>query len=156
MAKKTLLVWFKDVDKDDIALVGGKGANLGEMVGAGFNVPNGFIITSHAYFDFIKENKLDLKIRHLLNTANFDNPDSLNQVSSHIKREIISSDLSPTLISEILKAYKLLGGVLSDALVAVRSSATAEDLPTASFAGQQDTYLNVRGESNLIEKIKKR
>ena len=154
MAKKTLLVWFKDVDKDDIALVGGKGANLGEMVGAGFNVPNGFIITSHAYFDFIKENKLDLKIRHLLNTANFDNPDSLNQVSSHIKREIISSDLSPTLISEILKAYKLLGGVLSDALVAVRSSATAEDLPTASFAGQQDTYLNVRGESNLIEKVK--
>src|SRR3989344_8731706 len=102
------IAWFKEVDKDDVALVGGKGANLGEMVGAGFNVPNGFIITSHAYFDFLKTNKLDIKIKHLLNTANFNSPDSLNQVSALIKREILSSDLSPALVSEILKAYKAL------------------------------------------------
>lgn len=154
MPQKRLVVWFNEVDKEDVALVGGKGANLGEMAQAGFEVPNGFIITSHAYFDFIKENKLDLRIKHLLNTTNFNSPDSLNQVSSHIKREIMSSELSPTLISEILKSYKLLGGVLSDALVAVRSSATAEDLPTASFAGQQETFLNVAGDANLIQKVK--
>lgn len=148
------IAWFNEVGKEDIGLVGGKGANLGEMVQAGFNVPNGFIITSHAYFDFIKENKLDLKIKHLLNTANFNSPDSLNQVSLYIKREILSSQLSPTLISEILRSYKLLGGILTDALVAVRSSATAEDLPTASFAGQQETFLNVKGEANLIQKVK--
>ncbi len=148
------IAWFDEIDKEDIRLVGGKGANLGEMVQAGFEVPNGFIITAHAYFEFIKKNKLNLKIKHLLNTANFNSPDSLSQVSAHIKREILSSQLSPTLISEILKSYKLLGGVLTDALVAVRSSATAEDLPTASFAGQQETFLNVRGEANLLEKIK--
>ena len=151
---KDYVVWFKDVGKEDVDLVGGKGANLGEMTQAGFPVPNGFIITSKAYYDFIKENKLDVKIKHLLNTVNFDKHDSLTQVSGHIKKEILSSPLSEELTSEILKSYKKLSGVLDGALVAVRSSATAEDLPTASFAGQQETYLNVKGEANLLEKVK--
>ncbi len=148
------VVWFDQVDKEDIALVGGKGANLGEMTKAGFPIPPGFIVTAHAYFEFLKENNLEKKIKHLLNTLNFDNPHSLKQVSTLIKKEIISAKISDALKLEIYSFYKKLGGVLEDPLVAVRSSATAEDLPNASFAGQQETYLNVRGEANLILKIK--
>ncbi len=148
------IYWFKEVTKDDISLVGGKGANLGEMTKAGFPVPPGFIVSSKAYFQFLKENNLTTKINHLLRTVNFDHPESLMQVSSHIKNLITHEHLSEELIQEIFHFYKSLGGVLEDPLVAVRSSATAEDLPTASFAGQQETYLNVKGEANLILKIK--
>src|SRR3990167_3477849 len=149
-----LIVWFNEVDKDDVGLVGGKGANLGEMTKAKFPVPPGFIVTAKAYFQFIKENNLATKIKHLLSTANFEKPDSLMQVSLHIKKYIMSGEISKELIKEIFDYYEKLGGIFKDALVAVRSSATAEDLPTASFAGQQETYLNVRGEANLILKIK--
>lgn len=148
------VVWFSETGKEDIALVGGKGANLGEMTKAGFPVPNGFIVTSRAYYSFLKDNNLEQKIKHLLNTLNFENPHSLKQVSALIKKEIVDGKFSPELKIEIYNSYKKLGGLLSDPLVAVRSSATAEDLPNASFAGQQETYLNVQGESNLILKIK--
>ena len=148
------VVWFSEVDKEDISLVGGKGANLGEMVKAGFPVPNGFIVTAFVYKEFVKKNNLELKIKHLLSSIDFNDPDSLNQASSLIKKQIIQGDLSKDLVLEIYDHYKKLGGVLKDALVAVRSSATAEDLPGASFAGQQETFLNVRGEANLIQKIK--
>lgn len=153
-ARNDLVLWFKEVGKDDVAIVGGKGANLGEMVRADFPVPNGFIVTSRAYYQFIRENNLAIKIKHLLTTANFDRPESLMQVSSHIKKEIMRCDMSDELVKQIFTYYHTLSGVLKDALVAVRSSATAEDLPTASFAGQQETYLNVRGEANLIQKVK--
>lgn len=148
------VMWFKDVDKNDIALVGGKGANLGEMVKFNFPVPDGFIVTSSAYYQFLKENNLNIKIKHLLQTTNFDNSDSLSQISNHIKKLIIDSDLNETLAKEVYSAYKRLGGIFKDGLVAVRSSATAEDLPGASFAGQQETYLNVKGEANLLIAIK--
>jgi len=148
------VVWFKDVDKEDIPLVGGKGANLGEMTRTGFPVPPGFIVTSHAFFTFLKENNLEQKIKHLINTLNVDNSQSLKQVSDIIKKEIVTGQMSDELKKEIYLSYTALGGVFKDPLVAVRSSATAEDLPNASFAGQQETYLNVRGETNLIIKIK--
>ncbi len=148
------ILWFSEVDKDDIGLVGGKGANLGEMTHAKFPVPNGFVVTAQAYYEFIRENNLALKIKHLLTTANFQKVDTLTQVSQHIKAEIMRSTVSDELVTEIFKSYAKLGGVLKDALVAVRSSATAEDLPSASFAGQQDTYLNISGEANLLESIK--
>ncbi|MFH1833133.1 MAG: phosphoenolpyruvate synthase [Candidatus Levyibacteriota bacterium] len=155
MAKKSDLVcWFKDVDKEDIPLVGGKGANLGEMINAGFQVPDGFIVTSTAYYEFIKENNLAIKIKHLLQTTNFNRSDSISQVSSHIKKWIKEGKMSDELINDVFKYYKKLSGVMDDTLVAVRSSATAEDLPTASFAGQQETFLNVKGEANLLLKIK--
>ncbi len=154
MVKTGSVRWFKDVGKNDVGTVGGKGANLGEMTQAKFPVPNGFVVTSQAYFSFIKDNNLAIKIKHLLATANFNNQDSLMQVSAHIKKEIMHGHISEELIHEIFTAYKTLGGSLTDPLVAVRSSATAEDLPTASFAGQQETYLNVKGEANLILKIK--
>lgn len=154
MSKSSSILWFSEVNKDDIPHVGGKGANLGEMTQAKFPVPNGFIVSSHAYFHFIKENQLTTKINHLLGTINFDNTDSLMQVSTHIKKAIIHADISEELVSDIFKAYRQLSGPLKDALVAVRSSATAEDLPGASFAGQQETFLNVSGEAELIMKIK--
>lgn len=155
MARKSeFVVQFKDVGKEDVALVGGKGANLGEMTRAGFPVPGGFIVTSKAYYHFVHENNLMIKIKHLLNTANFDHADSLQQVSKHIQKVIMEGDMSPQLKKEIFTAYKSLGGVFKDALVAVRSSATAEDLPTASFAGQQETFLNVKGDANVLLKIK--
>lgn len=149
-----LVVWFKDVGKEDVAIVGGKGANLGEMTRAEFPVPNGFIVTSYAYYQFIKENNLAIKIKHLIRTINFNNSDSLNQVSKHIKKEIMQGAISDELKKLIFDKYRTLGGPISDTLVAVRSSATAEDLPTASFAGQQETFLNVKGEANVIQKIK--
>lgn len=152
--QNNLVVWFKDVDKDDIDIVGGKGANLGEMVKAGFPVPNGFIVTSYAYFQFIRENNLTTKIKHLLQTANYDKPDSLNQISNHIKKLILQGTVTEELKKSIFSSYRALGGTFKDALVAVRSSATAEDLPGASFAGQQETYLNVQGEANVLHAIK--
>ncbi len=144
------ILWFNQIDKEDVSIVGGKGANLGEITKAGFNVPEGFIISSHAYYDFIRENNLAIKIRHLISSANFDNPKSLDQVSGHIKTLIINGKLSIDLISQILSAYQK----LNEPLVAVRSSATAEDLANASFAGQQETFLNVKGDAVLVEKIK--
>jgi len=154
MSAARYVVWFSEVGKEDIPLVGGKAANLGEMYGADFPVPNGFVITSRAYYFFIKENNLNKKIEHLLNTANFERPETLVGLSADIKKAIIEAEMSKDLITEIRDHYKKLGGLFSDALVAVRSSATAEDLPNASFAGQQETFLNVSGDSVLLHKVK--
>lgn len=148
------IAWFNEIDKEDIAIVGGKAANLGEIINAGFPVPDGFVITSHAYYDFIRENNLSLKIKSLLATTNFNDQRSLDQTSRNIKALIHKSKISENLLKEILSAYASLGGKFSDALVAIRSSATAEDLPTASFAGQQETFLNVKGDAVVLVKVK--
>src|SRR3989304_4756052 len=151
---KDYVVWLNEVDHEDTLYVGGKSANLGEMIQAKFPVPGGFAITAYAYFYFLKSNRLDIKIKHLLGTVNFANNDSINQVSKHIKKIITHSKIPDEIIEPVFKYYKTMGGVFKDALVAVRSSATSEDSKTASFAGQQETYLNVQGEANLIEKIR--
>jgi pyruvate,water dikinase len=148
------VAWFSEIHKNDVPLVGGKGANLGEMTNAGFPVPNGFVITSHAYYEFIKENKLDIKIKHLLSTAKFDNSAALDKLSKQIKKMVIGGKIPDEVIKQVVTAYNKLGGSLEYPLVAVRSSATAEDLANASFAGQQETYLNVKGDAVLLEKIK--
>jgi len=148
------IAWFNQVDKDDIALVGGKGANLGEMVSFGIPVPPGFIVTSKAYFYFLKENELENKIHLILKTLDKSDPQSYNEVSSQIKRLILEAKMPKDLALEIMKAYLKLGSIFNAPYVAVRSSATAEDLPTASFAGQQATFLNVKGEANVVEKVK--
>jgi pyruvate,water dikinase len=154
MAKK-FVVWFKDVDREDIPLVGGKGANLGEMTKAGFPVPNGFIVTSTAYYHFIEVNKLKDKIRSCLHNLDVANSKNLEQASVKVKNLIISSPIPKEIAQEIFKAYfHLEHTLLGHPLVAVRSSATAEDLPTASFAGQQETFLNIQGEANVLEKIR--
>lgn len=151
--KEKNILWFQEVDKDDVSLVGGKGANLGEMARNGFPVPRGFIVTSKAYFDFLEENKLKSKIHQELKKINAEDPQTINEASEKVKKLILSGQISPTLAKEIILNYLKLGSLLTQALVAIRSSATAEDLPTASFAGQQATFLNVRGEANVLKKI---
>lgn len=149
------LVWFQDVDKDDIGLVGGKGANLGEIVKSGFPIPPGFIVTSQAYFSFLNEINLTKQIEHILKVADVNRPDQLNLASQRIYQLISKSRINPELAAQIIKAYEQMGpSFAKQILVAVRSSATAEDLPDASFAGQQETFLNIKGEANLVNKVR--
>lgn len=145
------VVSLYDVDRDDTLYVGGKGANLGEMLEAGFPVPGGFVVTSNAYRQFLKVNQLENKIDHLLGTINFDREESFNQVSKHIQKLITSAKVPDEIANKIFDFYSKLGSPL----VAVRSSATSEDSKAASFAGQNETFLNIKGDANLIEKIRK-
>jgi len=147
---KKCIVWFNEVDKKDIALVGGKGANLGEMTHAQIPVPPGFIVTADAYYGFLEETRVMESIRQKLSTLNPNDSRQLQQVAEEIQQIILNSRMPEELAREIGEAYKAMGGEL----VAVRSSATAEDLPDASFAGQQSTFLNVQGESNVVDAVK--
>ncbi len=143
--RKTV-VWFNEVTKEDIPLVGGKGANLGEMTNAQIPVPPGFIVTSNAYFDFLRQTKLVDKIRPLLESIDVNDSKQLQQVAAQVRRVISKAAMPPEIAKEIEQAYIKMGR----GLVAVRSSATAEDLPEASFAGQQRTFLNVQGEKEVV------
>lgn len=148
-------MWFSEVDKDDINLVGGKGANLGEMTKAGFPVPAGFIVTATSYFEFLTQNDLQPKLHSLLEGLDVSDSKELENAAQAVQKLIIRSRFPKEIARDILDAYfSLEKGLFRNPLVAVRSSATAEDLPGASFAGQQSTFLNVQGEANLIEKIK--
>jgi len=154
MIKEKKLVWFDEVDKDNVALVGGKGANLGEMAQAGFPVPPGFIVTANAYYYFLEKNQLRSQIKDVLKIIDVQDPDQLLKAHKLIKEIILKAKFPLDLAKEIFRFYQKLSGPLKQALVAVRSSATAEDLPDASFAGQQETFLNIKGEANLIIKIR--
>lgn len=147
---KPLIAFFKDIDKHDIPLVGGKGANLGEMWDAGFPVPNGFAVTVPSYELFLEHNQIFAKINDMLRPVDVNQPDQLQAVSKRIEKLIYECEIPEPVIRDVTKAYKKLGGMLNKALVAVRSSATAEDLPGMSFAGQQATYLNIKGEKALL------
>lgn len=149
------VVWFDEVDKEDIPLVGGKGANLGEMTKAGFPVPQGFIVTAEAYKKFLNDAHLHEKISEILSSLDVNNSTALNRASERVQRLITHSPFPKEVAQDIIRSYfRLDKGLLKHPLVAVRSSATAEDLPTASFAGQQSTFLNVTGEANVIERVK--
>ncbi len=143
--KKTL-VWFNEVTKKDVGLVGGKGANLGEMTNANIPVPQGFIVTSDAYFYFLRKTKLLDKIRQLLEPVNVNDSKQLQEVAAQVRQTISKAAMPPEIAKEIEQAYIKMGR----GLVAVRSSATAEDLPDASFAGQQRTFLNVQGDKEVV------
>lgn len=149
MDKNRWIVWFKDVGKDDIPQVGGKGANLGEMAKASIPVPPGFIVTSQSYFDFLEKSNLTDKIRSQLSNLNPEDSEKLQQVATQIKEMLNSANMPEHVATEIAQAYRKLGG----GPVAVRSSATAEDLPEASFAGQQRTFLNVEGEKGVVSAV---
>lgn len=149
-----MIVDFKQVGKNDVGLVGGKGANLGEMVRAGFPVPPGFIVTAAAYYHVVELNNLKPKIKPILHDLDIHDIHSLNQVSQRIKALISRANIPNQLALDIIERYLKLGSGHNQTLVAVRSSATAEDLPDASFAGQQETFLNVQGEANLIQNIR--
>jgi len=146
------VLWFKDINKNDLLLVGGKGANLGEMYNSGIPVPNGFVVTSTAYFDFINKTSIAHKIRTELAGLNVSNSKELFEVSKRIQHAFLTAHLPESLVTEIKDSYHHLCGEF-DKKVAVRSSATAEDLPDASFAGQQETYLNIVGYKEVVNHV---
>lgn len=148
------IMWFSEIRKTNLAEVGGKGANLGEMASAGFPVPNGFVVTSGAYFWFIRHNKIEVTIKEMTSDLDTENNDKLNLASEAIKNKILCSEIPPQLRNEIIGAYKSMIRQGKEPYVAVRSSATAEDLPEASFAGQQSTFLNVRGAEDCVQNVK--
>jgi pyruvate,water dikinase len=146
-----VVVWFAEVDKNDIPLVGGKGANLGEMTNAGIPVPPGFIVTAGAYFDFIEKAGIHDSIVSLLEPVDVHDSRRLQETALQVQELIKKADIPPETAREIERAYLEMG----QSYVAVRSSATAEDLPDASFAGQQATFLNVQGQKEVVEAVQK-
>jgi pyruvate,water dikinase len=156
------VLWFSDIKKEDVPIVGGKGANLGEMFNIGLPVPPGFVVTTFAFKKFLDVNGLWDKIIQILKNTDIEDYDSLKKASEMIQSLIVSSKIPEDIEKEIIRAYKQLSlfddtplHIKKDALVAVRSSATAEDLGDASFAGQQATFLNVQGDKKLIDAVKK-
>mgnify|MGYP001134073675 CR=1 FL=1 len=147
--KPRFIAWFDELSKEDIALAGGKGANLAEMTRAEIPVPPGFIVTADAYFHFLKQAELEEEMHQILEPLEIENSEELKKTSDKIKEKFSNASIPEEIAKEVKQAYKKLGGEL----VAVRSSATAEDLPEASFAGQQRTFLNVQGENELLRAI---
>jgi len=166
---KKFILWFDEIGKDDIPLVGGKNANLGEMCrnltqnasqlfpDEKIKVPYGFAVTAESYKYFIQKNSLDAKISEALANLNTQDMQQLEKAGQTIRDMIVSSPIPADLEEEIKNAYQKLSEKLNqqDVDVAVRSSATAEDLPDASFAGQQESYLNIRGSQALLDAIRK-
>jgi pyruvate,water dikinase len=149
--------WFKELHKEDVGIAGGKGANLGELTQAKIPVPPGFVVLASAYFEYLDYNKLRPHIHTILSATDISDPNQLNEASKKIQHLMNQADIPEEVIQEIFQAYhelKKQSGSGSDPAVAVRSSATAEDLPEASFAGQQESYLNIVGDANVIMKVK--
>ncbi|XOB41427.1 MAG: phosphoenolpyruvate synthase [Candidatus Nealsonbacteria bacterium] len=158
---KKLILWLKDISKKDTKLVGGKNASLGEMFSnlgkKGISIPDGFATTSRAYWYFLKENGIDKELKKIFKDFNPKSLTSLKKTGSLARKLILEGKFPKDLEREIIKNYKTLSKKYSEDKtdVAVRSSATAEDLKTASFAGQMETYLNVEGEEDLLKAVKK-
>ena len=136
--------------REDLTLAGGKGANLGELSRAGFDVPPGFVITTAAYERLFQHDGLQSQVADLFTSHSLDKPDSVKQASQKIQSQLMQVSIPEEIVNEVLKAYQELGS----SAVAVRSSATAEDLPEAAFAGQQETFLNTIGERELLDAIR--
>ncbi len=143
---------FNEVDRTNLLEVGGKGANLGEMSKAGFPVPSGFCITTSGYRDFIATSHEMDRLLDLLDQLKPDQPDEISKLGKLIRDHLLTIPIPQTIKSSIIDAWKIVG---EEQAYAVRSSATAEDLPTASFAGQQETYLNVKGADQLLQAVRK-
>jgi pyruvate,water dikinase len=150
--------WFEDLSKEDINIAGGKGANLGELTQAKIPVPPGFVVLSSAYFHFLEFNKLRPHIHHILSNCDVLDPNQLETASRKVQKLLDEAEIPDDIYKEVFFAYQKLceqNPLFHSSLpVAVRSSATAEDLPDASFAGQQDSYLNISGDSNVLIKTK--
>jgi pyruvate,water dikinase len=155
-----LILWFDEIDKKDVPLVGGKNASLGEMIRhldrKGISVPKGFAVTSYAYRMLIRAAGIEDKIIGILSDLDKSDVKKLSEKGKEIRGLITHAPLPPELEEEIRQAYRKMEEMYGKGVdVAARSSATAEDLPTASFAGQQETYLNIRGEDALLQAVRK-
>lgn len=152
---------LKNVGINDIPLVGGKNASLGEMLqnltSLGVTIPDGFVVTVNAYYAFLKHNALDEKIKATVDTIDYDNIESLRRGGMQIRQSFLNGKFPEEMREEITNCYLQLSAQYGQEMtdIAVRSSATAEDLPDASFAGQQETFLNVRGPEMLMDSIRK-
>ncbi len=169
--KQGFVRWFSELDRNSGAVAGGKGANLAEIYNLKVPVPPGFVVTAQAYDYFIKKAKLDGKIKNILSKIDYENTKQLDESTKQIRELIIDSEFPAEMKEEIIEAYEdlsltdydvkesgaldILEAESEPVFAAVRSSATTEDLAEASFAGQQDTYLNIKGNEELIEKVKK-
>src|SRR3989339_97570 len=169
--KVDFIKWFSELNKNSGDVAGGKGANLAEIYNLGVLVPPGFVITAQAYNYFIEKAKLKDKIISILEGLNYEDTEKLDKVTAEIRSLIVNSKIPEEMSEEILEAYEQLGTDLSEigkssaldilkrsaepTFVAVRSSATAEDLAEASFAGQQDSFLNIKGNYELLVHVKK-
>ncbi|MBU0457726.1 MAG: phosphoenolpyruvate synthase [Nanoarchaeota archaeon] len=155
------IAWFKDLSKDSIAVAGGKGANLGEMFNIGLPIPPGFCVTAQTYKEYLEKTELKEKIMVFLKDLDVENNEQLQTTAKKIQELIISTPIPEEITEEIKDSYELLGAgknahelvEAKEVFVAVRSSATAEDLPEASFAGQQATYLNVKGKDKVVSAV---
>ncbi|RUM50672.1 MAG: phosphoenolpyruvate synthase [Hydrogenothermus sp.] len=160
MADKKLVVWLNEVGMEDVELVGGKNASLGEMIkglsSIGIKIPMGYVVTAEAYRYFVRYNNLEDKIKEVLNGLDPNDVEDLAKRGLTVRELIKGGEFPEDLRSEILKYYEELSDMYKQHRVdvAVRSSATAEDLPDASFAGQQETYLNIKGDESLLIAIK--
>ncbi|MGO9425581.1 MAG: phosphoenolpyruvate synthase [Steroidobacteraceae bacterium] len=147
------IIPFEKLKNKDVELVGGKNASIGEMISGlaslGVSVPGGFATTAHAYRDFLAQGALNERIRAALVSLDVDDVERLAVIGKQIRGWILATPFPGRLQDEVLEAWRKMGGG-EEFAVAVRSSATAEDLPEASFAGQQETFLNVRGEEHLL------
>ena len=144
------VLWFDEVDKDDVDSVGGKGASLGEMANNDFPVPTGFVVTAGAYRRLLQDTGIEDDLEEALD-IDVEDSNALEKAHDSAVEIIRSAGMPDEMRKEIEEAYEAMG---DDKFVAVRSSATAEDLPDASFAGQQETYLNVQGADELVERVK--
>jgi pyruvate,water dikinase len=152
----TLITPFEHIGRENIGTVGGKGANLGEMLHAGLPVPTGFVLTIDAYQRFYEHGKLGVDVVSRLSTLDIDDPDSLQRAAASLRDLVLGAEIPGDLRAAILEAYHTLSSSHDDgdALVAVRSSATAEDTAQFSFAGMFESFLNVHGETALLRRIK--
>ncbi len=153
------VIWFENLKMHDVDQVGGKNASLGEMISgladAGVSVPGGFATTAHAFREFLRHNRLAERIDPLLKQLDVDDVTALAEAGKTIRQWVVEAPFPEELENAVIAAYnKLTGGVENPPSVAVRSSATAEDLPDASFAGQQETFLNVQGLDEVLVAIK--
>ncbi len=154
------ILWFDQVGNDDVAFVGGKNASLGEMyqrlTPQGIRIPNGFIVTAHAYREFVNKTKLTALIREALDGLDTRNIRDLQARGKKIREAFDTVEFPDDMVAEIHAAYRDLSNAyqMKEADTAVRSSATAEDLPGASFAGEHETYLNIVGEKNVLRAIR--
>jgi len=155
--KEAYTIWFEDLRKEDVPIAGGKNANLGEMISSGIPVPPGFAITAQAYKKFVEATGTANKMYDILAGIDPKDPKQGQDASDKIRELIESTPVPDDLKNEIFQSYRELSKRVgaAEVSVAVRSSATAEDLPDASFAGQQETYLNVKGTEDLFDKVRK-
>ncbi|MBW1251586.1 phosphoenolpyruvate synthase [Pantoea allii] len=156
--EQPLVLWYNQLGMHDVDRVGGKNASLGEMItnlsSLGVSVPNGFATTSWAFNQFLEQSGLNQRIYALLDGTNIDDVDQLAKAGKQIRQWVVETPFQPELEAAILSAYDQLSADDADASFAVRSSATAEDMPDASFAGQQETFLNVQGIESVMVAVK--